>query len=89
MIGDSKHYFEVSNYGSRIFVYFCYNICFDYLVFYMVYSEEELLVKQNTLDNLPLQSKVRNMNGKIKLRCTWVEALRWQEFKENPNTRGL
>jgi hypothetical protein len=55
----------------------------------MVYSEEELLVKQNTLDNLPLQSKVRNMNGKIKLRCTWVEALRWQEFKENPNTRGL
>jgi hypothetical protein len=38
---------------------------------------------------LSLQEQVKKPNGKIKIRCTWLEALRWQEFKENPNTRGL
>jgi hypothetical protein len=38
---------------------------------------------------LGLQEQVKKPGGKIKLRCTWLEALRWQEFKDSPNTRGL
>jgi hypothetical protein len=31
---------------------------------------------------LSLQEQVKKPGGKIKLRCTCLEALRWQEFKE-------
>jgi hypothetical protein len=51
--------------------------------------QEDITKYVPLLIKLILQEQVKKPGGKIKLRCTWVEALRWQEFKENPNTRGL
>jgi hypothetical protein len=55
-----------------------------------IIAKEEDITKHVPLPiKLSLQEQVKKPNGKIKIRCTWLEALRWQEFKENPNTRGL